>query len=166
MPHTYVLREKWFSLGGSLWIADEAGNSVYEVDGKAFSVRRTLDLRDAAGNVLYRVQQPMMRFRPTFEIKRGDEVVAVVEKALLSFLGDRFKVSLAGGRELVVRGDWIDRTFRVLDESGAEVVNASRKLVSLRDSYGIQVAPTFDVPLALAIVIALEQLEDEEHHRD
>ncbi len=32
----------------------------------------------------------------------------------------------------------------------------------MRDSYGIQVAPTFDTPLALAIVVALEQMELEE----
>jgi len=57
-----------------------------------------------------------------------------------------------------VHGDLIDHEFRVMRDA-AEVITASRSLVNIRDSYGVHVAPGFDVPLALAIVIALEQME-------
>jgi uncharacterized protein YxjI len=50
-------------------------------------------------------------------------------------------------------------------QDGTEVIMVSRRLLSLRDSYGVQVAPGFDVPLALAIVVALEQMELEERQR-
>ena len=50
---TFALNQSLFSLGGDLWIEDEAGNHAFEVDGKAFTLRRTLELRDTAGTTLY-----------------------------------------------------------------------------------------------------------------
>jgi uncharacterized protein YxjI len=63
-----------------------------------------------------------------------------------------------------VTGDWIAREFHVV-LGGADVILASRNLLSLHGAYGVQVAPGFDTPLAMAIVIALEQMELQEGHR-
>lgn len=91
-------------------------------------------------------------------IKRGDELVASIEEALFNLLGDHFTIRLVAGEELAVKGDWIAREFHVT-RARSDVIVASRRLISLRDSYGVQAAPGFDVPLALAIVVALEQME-------
>jgi len=60
-----------------------------------------------------------------------------------------------------VTGNWAGREFHV-QKDGADVIYASRQFFSLHDAYGIQVSPGFDAPLALAIVVALEQIEKEE----
>ncbi len=160
--HTYILAQKLMSLSGDLWIEDEQGNRAFEVDGKAFRLRRTLELKDPAGAALYQISQSLAHLHKTFEIKRGDQPIATVQQAILTFLGDRFTITLAGGDVLAVKGDWIDREFRVT-RAGTDVIRASRKLLSLRDRYGVQVAPDFELPLALAIVVALEQMEFQEH---
>jgi uncharacterized protein YxjI len=157
-PQLFVLNQELLSLSGDLWIQDENGNRLYEVDGKAFSLRRRHELLDASGNVLYEIAQALAHVRRTFEIKRHDQVVATVQQAILTFLGDRFSVTLADGSELSIRGDIIDREFHATRD-GREVILASRRLISVRDSYGVRVAPEFDAALALAIVIALEQME-------
>ena len=164
IEHTYVLSQALVSLGGDLWIEDEGGNRVFEVDGKALAIRRTLELRDPAGTVLYTINQSLAHLRRTFEVKQDGAVVVTIEQALLALLGDRFTIRLATGEELTVQGDWIDREFRV-SRGDADVVVASRSLLSLHGSYGIRVADGFDVPLALAIVVALEQMELEERRR-
>jgi uncharacterized protein YxjI len=161
---TFALNQSLFSLGGDLWIEDEAGNHAFEVDGKAFTLRRTLELRDTAGTTLYTINRSLAHVRSTFEIKRNDEVVATIEEALLHLFGDRFTIHLAGGSQLTVQGDWIDRDFHIT-RGGADVILASRSLLSLHGGYGIQVAPDFDIPFAIAIVVALEQMELESHHR-
>lgn len=161
---TFALNQSLLSLGGDLWIEDDAGNHAFEVDGKAFSLRRTLELRDPAGTSLYTINQSLAHVRRTFEIKRNGEVVATIEEALLHLLGDRFTIHLAAGSDLAVQGDWINREFHVTQD-GAEVIVASRSLLSLHGGYGVEVMPGFDVPFALAIVVALEQMELEEHHR-
>ena len=161
---TYVLNQKLFSFGGDAWIEDDAGNHAFEVDGKAFSIRRTLEIRDAAGASLFTINQALAHIHRTFEIKRGDDVVATVQEALLNLLGDRFTIDLATGDQLAVQGDWIDREFHVT-QAGSDVIFASRSLLSLHDTYGVQIADGFDVSLAIAIVVALEQMELEGRRR-
>ena len=66
--------------------------------------------------------------------------------------------------QLAVQGDWIDREFHVT-QAGSDVIFASRSLLSLHDTYGVQIADGFDVSLAIAIVVALEQMELEGRRR-
>jgi uncharacterized protein YxjI len=157
----YVLQEKLLSLSGDLWIQDAAGNRAFEVDGKAFTIRRTLILLDLSGQPLYQINASLMHIRSTFEIKRGDVVVATVQKALMTFLRDKFKVVFADRSELRISGNIWDHEFRAT-MNDREVMTASRRWLSLRGAYAIRVAPGFDAPLALAIAIALEQMEIEE----
>jgi uncharacterized protein YxjI len=161
---TFVLNQKLVSVGGDLWIDDAAGNHAFLVDGKALALRRTLVLQDLNANPLYQINQSLAHLRKTFEIKQGDQIVATIQKALVSFFGDNFTITASNGDQLAVTGDWIAREFHVT-RSGQDVILASRKLVSLHGGYGIQIALGFDVPLALAIVIALEQMELQESHR-
>jgi uncharacterized protein YxjI len=161
---TYVLNQNLMSIGGDLWIDDAAGNHAFEVDGKAFSLRRTLVLQDALGNPLYQISQSLAHLHTTFEIKRGEEVVATIQKALINIMGDHFIITASTGEQLTVTGDWIAREFHVA-RAGSDVILASRRLLSLHGAYGVQIAPGFDTPLALAIVIALEQMELQEGHR-
>jgi uncharacterized protein YxjI len=159
--HTYVMNQALFSMGGDLWIEDEAGNRAFEVDGKVLSLRRSLTLLDPAGSPLYQIGQSLGHLHRTFEIKRGEEIVATLQQALFTLLGDRFTITMADGGELIVTGDFIDREFHVT-RNGSQVIFVSRKLLSIHNAYGVQVAPDFEVPLALAIVVALEEMEKEE----
>jgi uncharacterized protein YxjI len=159
--HTYVLNQKLLSLSGDLWIQDEQGNNAFQVDGKAFSLRRTLLLLDPSGNPLYAIGKSLAHIHRTFEIKRGDAIVATIQEALVNFFGDHFTITLASGDPLSVKGDFIGREFRI-SRAGSDVIVTSRKWLAIRDSYGIQIAPDFETPLALAIVVALEQMELEE----
>jgi hypothetical protein len=67
-----------------------------------------------------------------------------------------------GGLELTVHGDWLNREFQVKDQAGRVAIVVSRAWFSLHDGYGIQITQGFDVPLALAICIALERVEAQE----
>ena len=158
MTHTYVLDQALFSIGGDAWIEDEAGNRAFEVDGKAFAIRRTLEILDPSGASLYTINQSLAHVHRTFEIKQGGAVVATIQEALLTFLGDRFTIELATGDQLSIQGDWINREFHVTRD-GTDVIFVSRSLISLHDRYGIQIADGFDIALGLAIVVALEQME-------
>lgn len=161
---TFVLNQQLISLGGDLWIDDASGNHAFLVDGKALAIRRTLVLEDLAGTPLYEVNQSLAHLHKTFEVKRGDQVVATIQRALVNIMGDHFTIAMADGEQLSVTGDWIAREFHVT-RSGADVILASRRLLSVHGAYGVQIAPGFEAPLALAIVVALEQMELEEGHR-
>jgi len=160
----YALHQALFSFSGDAWIEDEAGNRVFEVDGKAFTIGRTLDLLDATGSLLYTLHQPVLTIHSKFEISRDGAVVATIQKALFAMFGDKFTITLADGGELEAKGDFLDHEF-VVTRDGSEVVAASRAWFSMHDTYGVRVADDFDDPLALTIAIAIEQMERQERER-
>lgn len=159
---TYVLKQKLVSIGGDAWIEDEHGQHAFEVDGKALRLRRTLELRDPSGSQLYHIAKSLVHIHNTFELKQGGKVVATIQEGLIGILGDKFTVKFKNGDpELKVTGDIIDHDF-VIKRGDKIVVEASRKLISLHDAYGVKVADGFDPALALAIVITVEQMELDE----
>jgi uncharacterized protein YxjI len=160
---TFVLNEKLISLTGDLWIDDSNGNHAFEVDGKFLAVRRSLLLKDTSGQELYEINKSLAHVHKTFEVKQGDKVVVTIQKALMSMFGEKFTITAADGGQMKVTGNWMGREFHI-QKDGTDVIVASRQFFSLHDAYGIQVAPGFDAPLALAIVVALEQVEKEEGH--
>jgi uncharacterized protein YxjI len=161
---TFVLNQKLISLTGDLWIEDGAGNRAFEVDGKLLSMHGTHVLKDLNGQTLYEISKPLApHVHKTIEIKKDGKTSATVQEAIFHLGGDKFKITLAGGQELTVHGNWSSRVFQVKDQAGGQVIDASRMWFSIRDAYGIQIAPGFEVPLGLAICVALERVEVQEH---
>ena len=160
---TFVLNEKLISLTGDLWIEDGQGNHAFEVDGKLLSLHGTHVLKDLNGQPLYEISKPLApHVHKTIEIKKDGHVSATVQEAIFHLGGDKFKITLAGGQELTVHGNWSNREFQVKDQAGQQVIDASRMWFSIHGAYGIQIAPGFEVPLGLAICVALERVEAQE----
>ena len=159
----YVLNQKMISLTGDLWIEDAQGNHAFEVDGQLLSLRGTHVLKDVNGQALYEISKPLApHLHDTINITKGGQAAATVQKAVFNLAGDKFKITLANGQQLTLKGDWMDREFQVKDQAGQVVMTASRAWFSMHDAYGVQISPGFEVPLGLAIAIALERVEVQE----
>jgi uncharacterized protein YxjI len=156
-----VLFQALVSLAGDAWIEDGGGNRAFAVDGSLLSLRSTHVLKDLSGRPLYEISKPLApHLHKTISISRGGQAVATAQKALFNLSGDKFKITFAGGQALSVRGDWMNREFQVLDQAGQLMMTASRSWFTIHDGYGIQISPAFEVPLGLAVAIALERVED------
>ncbi|HEY7942758.1 MAG TPA: LURP-one-related family protein [Candidatus Limnocylindrales bacterium] len=159
----YVLNQKMISLTGDLWIEDAQGHHAFEVDGQLLSLRGTHVLKDVSGQALYEISKPLApHLHDTITITKGGQAAATVQKAVFNLAGDKFKITLASGQQLTLKGDWMDREFQVKDQAGQVVMTASRAWLSMHDAYGVQISPGFEVPLGLAIAIALERVEVQE----
>jgi len=163
-PLIYVLNQKLISLTSDLWIEDGQGNHAFEVDGTLLSLSGTHVLKDLSGQALYEISNSLApHVHRTINISKGGQSAATVQEAIFHLGGDKFTITLSGGQELTVHGDWPNREFQVKDQAGRVVINVSRAWFSIHDSYGIQITPGFEVPLGLAIVVALERVEVQEH---
>jgi uncharacterized protein YxjI len=166
-PLTYVLNQQLLSLTGDLWIDDGAGNKMFEVDGKLLSLRGTHVLKDLNGQELYSIEKPLApHIHKTVTISKAGQTVATVQEAIFHLGGDKFQISVAGGLELTIKGNWMNREFQVADQAGRVAIQVSRAWFSIHNGYGIQITPGFDVPLALAICIALERVEAQEQGQE
>jgi uncharacterized protein YxjI len=156
----YRMREKLLSFGDDYWIENADGERVYRVDGKALRLRNTLDLEDAHGGQLCRIQTRVLHLRDTMAVEHPDgRPMATVHKALVSPLRERWKVDVEDGEDLSVQGNIVDHEY-VVERDGRKVAEVSKRWFRVRDTYGIQVAPDLDTPLALAVAVALDAMTD------
>jgi uncharacterized protein YxjI len=154
----FQMRQKLVSFGDDFWIENDAGDRVFRVDGKALRLRDTLDLEDARGTRLYRIQTRMLHIRDSMAIEDPDGGrIALVHKALISPLRERWKVDVEDGDDLEVQGNIVDHEYDI-ESDGRKVAEVSKKWFRVRDTYGVQITPGSDVPLLLAVTVAVDAM--------
>ncbi|CAM5393891.1 LURP-one-related family protein [Streptomyces californicus] len=148
-----LVRERMFAIGDDYWIEDDAGRKVFLVDGKAMRLRDTFELKDADGRILVELRQKLISLRGTMLIERGGEELATVKRKRLSLLRNHYRVALVDGTELDVSGKILDREFAI-EYDGELLAQISRRWLTLRDTYGIDVVRD-DADTALLIAVAM-----------
>jgi len=154
----YQMREKMVSFGDDYWIQNEHGQKAFKVDGKALRVRSTLNFEDAHGKKIYQIQEKKLRVKDSMEVEdaQGNRV-AIVKKAIISPIRDRFSVSIKGGSDLDVKGNIVDHQYTI-GEGRDKVAEASKKWFRVRDSYGVEVETGQDDLLILAVTVCIDQM--------
>ena len=150
------MREKLLSIGDDFWIENEEGERAYKVNGKAFRLRQTFVLEDGSGNEVARIQERKLTIRDKMAIERRGETVATVHKALVG-LRDRFAIDVEHGADMKAKGNIVDHEYEI-ERDGDTVAKVSKKWFRVRESYGVDVAAEQDVPLILAITVAIDSL--------
>ena len=154
----YQMRQKMVSIGDDFWIENDRGEKVFNVDGKALRVRQTLIVEDARGTELYKIQERMLRVKDSMEVEdaRGARV-AMVKKALITPIRERWVVNVKGGPDLEVQGNILDHEYAI-GEGRDKVAEVSKKWFRLRDSYGVSIDPGQDDVLILAVAVCIDQM--------
>jgi uncharacterized protein YxjI len=160
----YVLKQKFWSWGDDFCIRNEGGNDVYFVDGKAFSWGDKLSFQDMKGNELAFIRQKLLAWGPTYEITRGDQLLAVVKKQLFTLFRCRFTVDVPGPDDLEAQGDFLDHEYRI-ERQGSHVAQVSKRWFSWTDTYGVDIAGGEDEVLVLATVIVVDMVCHQESRR-
>jgi len=155
----YLIRKQLIALGNDFWVEDEDGRRIFHFVGKVLRPRDTYVLQTPDGEELLRIKERRLKLRKTFGIERDGKEIATVAKALVSPLRDRFSVDVAGKGTLQAKGDLLDHEFTIEWEGGARMAEVSKRWFSMRDAYGVSVAPTQDAVLAIAIAVCIDAIE-------
>src|SRR3954463_5954790 len=155
---TYQMRQKLVSIGEDYWIEDDQGQRAFKVDGKAMRVRDTMILEDRDGRELFKMQQKMLRLHSTMEIEDGDgHRVALVKKALITPLRERFEVEVEDGEDLEVKGNIVDHEYK-MERGGDTVAEVSKKWFRIADTYGVEIQEGQDPSLILAVTAVVDSM--------
>jgi uncharacterized protein YxjI len=154
----YRMREKMLSIGDDFWIEDDEGERVFRVDGKALRVRKTFHLEDLQGRSLCTIQTKVMHIRDTMEIEDPEgERMAVVHKALISPLRDRWNIDVENRPGYEAQGNIVDHEYEI-ETDGRKVAQVSKRWFRVRDTYGVEIAPDQDPVLILAAAVAIDEM--------
>src|SRR5438045_3542181 len=133
----YQMRQNLISIGDDFWIENDHGQRIFRVDGKAMRVRHTLAFEDANGHELCRIQEKMLRIKDSMEIEGpSGGRMAIVKKALISPLRDRWQVKIGDGPDMDVQGNILDHEYSISD-GRQKVAEVSKKWFRVRDTYGV-----------------------------
>jgi uncharacterized protein YxjI len=150
----YRMVEKLVSFGDDFWIENGQGQRVFKVDGKALRARDTLIFRDTQGNEICKIQERIARVRDSMEVEGpGGQRMAMVHKAMITPLRERYSVKVEGGPDLEIQGNLLDHEYRI-----GNVATVSKKWFRVRDSYGVEVAPGQNDVLILAATVCIDQM--------
>jgi uncharacterized protein YxjI len=156
--HTYMIRQKTFAFGDDYFVVNANRQQCFKIDGKVRLVKESLVLRDMQGKELYRLSEKVIRVRESYDIVRGDTVVARVHNAIVDPLRERFDIEIPGGEKMTARGKiiWAEYTVTRGDRPVAQITKRFSWLA--RDSYGVAVAPGEDDALILAIAVVIDMM--------
>ena len=158
MTHRYQLREDLISIGDDFWIENESGQRVFRVDGKILRISKTYVFEDMAGNILCRIKEQLLTIRDKMEIEDAEgRQLAVVMKALISPLRDRWMVKVRNGPDLDVQGDILDHEYAV-NQGRHKIAEVSKKWFRLTDMYGVEIADGQNDILILAVAVAMDAM--------
>src|SRR5215207_9272702 len=158
MSTRYKIRQKLVSIGDDFWIENQEGTRVYKVDGKALRLRKTLIFEDMNGNKLCQIQERWLPIKETMVIDGPDgEQIAVVKKALIAPLRDRWSVNVKNGPDLDVQGNILDHEYTI-KEGWNKIAEVSKKWLKLTDTYGVDIDPGQNDVLILAIAVAIDMM--------
>ncbi len=161
MSNRYQLREDLISIGDDFWIENENGQRVYRVDGKVLRISKTYVFLDMAGNTLCRIKERLLTIKDTMEIDDANgKEMAVIRKALISPLRDRWGVKVRNAPDLDIQGNILDHEYAI-KQGRQRIAEVSKKWFRLTDTYGIEIAEGQNDVLLLAIAVAMDAMTHE-----
>ena len=161
MSNRYQMREDLISIGDDFWIENENGERVFRVDGKVLRISKTYVFLDMAGNTLCRIKERLLTIKDTMEIEDANgKDMAVVRKALISPLRDRWNVKIRNGPDLDVQGNILDHEYAIR-QGRQTIAEVSKKWFRLTDTYGVEIAEEQNDILILAIAVAMDAMTHE-----
>ena len=154
----YLLKQKLFSFGDDFTIKDDAGNAVFQVDGKAFKIlREKLVFEDMQGHELAFIRERLIALTPSYEILRDGECVAVVKKDLINLFRCGFTVDVPGPDDLEAQGSLLDHEY-TFTRGSRTVATVSKKWFSFTDTYGVELEAGEDPVLILASTVIIDMI--------
>ncbi len=161
----YVIRERFFSIGDDFDVLDEHGAKVFHVDGKVLSVRDKVVIEDPSGQEVASLHRHLVSLRPTYEIRIGGEKAAEVRKKLFTPFREKFTIDVPGPDDLEMKGDLLDHEY-VIERGGEQVAAVSKRWLTIRDTYAVQVAAGIEPLLVIGSVLALDLALDRERDKN
>jgi uncharacterized protein YxjI len=155
------MRQRLVSIGDDFFIENEAGDRVFKVNGRALRVRDTLIFEDLQGQELCKLQAKVLRVKDSMEIEGPNgEQLAMVKKALISPLRDRWVVKIGDGSDLDVQGNILEHEYTI-EEGRNKLAEVSKRWFRLSDVYGVEIEPGQNDVLILAATVAIDMMAHE-----
>ena len=151
------IKEKVFSWGDRFTVKDELGNDRYIVEGEVFSWGKKLHVYDMIGNEAAYIAQEVWSFLPRYNVFCGEEQVAEIRKEF-SFLFPRYSIDGLGWE---IEGQFLEHDYEIT-QNGQPIVTITKEWMTWGDSYELDIADPADEIVALAVVLTIDCVAEQQ----
>ena len=146
-----LFRQRMFSWFDSYDVYDEAGNTVFTVQGHLDWGHR-LHIHDSYGNHIATVRQRVLTMLSKFEFFIGGEKLGELHRKLTLFR-PKYEIEFNGWH---VEGDVMGWDYQVVNAQGDLVATISKELFHLTDHYVLDIIAPRDALCVLMLVISID----------
>ncbi len=161
----FHIKERAWTLREEFIVRDQGGQPAFKVKGKFFHIGDNLLVIDQGSHEeVAHIKQRVIALTPHYEIYQNGAHWASLHEKLLHLFGERFKIKLESGETYHIQGNIWNWDFTVSNDQGDLLAQISKKISLFEDSYGVDIAQNVDVPLIIALAIAIEMIRH--HHSE
>ena len=153
------IKEDIFTIGDKFSVLDEQGSEKYFVEGEIFTWGKKLHVYDRNGREVAFIKQELFTFMPCYSVFVGGREIAKVRKEF-SFFRPRYYVE---GLNWDVEGNYWQHEYDVT-KNGRPVVSIEKEWMTWGDSYELTIAPEADEIVALAVVITIDCVVEQQNN--
>ena len=152
------IKQKVFSFGDKFTVKDEYGNDKYFVEGEVLSWGKKLHVFDTAGHEVAFIRQEVFTWMPRFHVYLGARQAATVRKEF-SFLTPRYAVD---GLDWEVTGSFWEHDYEIT-KNGLPIVTITKEWMTWGDSYELNIRNPADELIALAVVLTIDCVVEQQN---
>ena len=152
------IKQKVFSWKDRFTVKDDSVVDRYFVEGELFSWGKKLHVLNAFGNEVAFIQQKLWSFMPRYEVYINGRLIAEIKKEF-TFFKPRYSIE---GLNWSVEGDFWDHQYQII-QSGRTVVSIQKEWFTWGDSYALDIASPQDEIYALAVVLAIDCVNEQQN---
>ena len=153
------IKEHIFTIGDKFSVLDEQGNEKYFVEGEIFTWGKKLHVYDRQGKEVAFIKQELFTFMPCYCVFVGGREIAKVRREF-SFFRPRYYVE---GLNWEVEGLFWEHDYDVT-KNGRNIVSIAKEWMTWGDSYELDIAPEADEIVALAVVITIDCVVEQQNN--
>ncbi|GFP83209.1 protein lurp-one-related 15 [Phtheirospermum japonicum] len=174
-----IVRKMMTLSEGNFGVTDVNGNLMFKIKGNFFSLHDRRVLLDAAGNPIITFQQKLLSARRRWVAFRGEstepkDLLFSVRKSSLFQMKTKLDVFLASNTadeacDFQIKGSWFESSCVIYagNSDNNNVIaqmhrnHSAQSILLGKDSFGVTVYPNVDYAFIVALVVLLEEINED-----
>lgn len=153
-PFGFQVQQKFFALTATYNITDMAtGQQVFKAKRKLFTFFKTIVIEDMQGIEVVRLKANLL-FMNKWNIIQNGKIIGSVKFPLIKLCGIEFTVELLGN--VYHASDLMGWSFTARDVNNQIGFTLDRRILSIRDTYKVDVYPPLEPIFGLAATLAID----------